>query len=877
MRDKALRIVNVRALTRGLFNSRVEENLSLRVITLAMGWWVALSLAWVGSPAWVWLGGGALLTCGHGFSWYLRSWKSSVRSMIVGAGIVGALALVPYTVLAASSGDRLPIANFLLVLQAATSFELRTRGGLYVNIGTAGIIFLLVALRALDATFVVFLVGFITLLLSFFATSFIVDQARDVEVRWFRRRLSFAWFWTSVFVAALAISAGVFTLLPKRIGDPVRDARGVVLPVRANEEGSSAGTGPEFGPIASALPLRAPEGAESPARPDLAAAQGAPETPAQLQGEGPGDELADGPARPDLTAAQGAPEAPAQLQGEGPGDGLGGGPARPDLTAAQGAPEAPAQLQGGEPDAGPSESRAPEQAEVPTPPVQEIRAAGRPDDPLLMQVRSSVLTYWRGQVFDIFDGQSWRPDPRIWTVRSRGPGRIVYTAWEGPRIRGERLYSQTYFLRHSPAPNTVFTGYAPLFVPLPVAGDGTPLLADGTVYRVISRLPDFSPGAIAAAPSRAVLSPRYHQLPPYMATIQALTQQFSTGDYTDLQRMLGIVTYVNRSYELDEEAVDQLAPTASPLEFLTSRSTGTSMDFAATTVLLARIIGVPARLVTGYLPGRFDHLSGTYLVHGSDRHAWAEVYVRGVGWVPFDSTSRLATASLGEGGTYSSPFVNALFSVGYGDEIYASVGSSPRWMGEVFSSAFDAGGLALTASLLAAVVLVIGAVVVWRLWLGWRRRRGRTRYTRLMGDGRAEILRIYLLAERLLRRTGLAPRDASQTMTDYAAQAEPRLGDARGDLAWLRSAAWAAAYDPASYGSGPLPQARERLARLRAAIKARRRRPRQHLRRGQQARGRFEVAFDPTPVMLSLSKHASAHRGTPFDRAQGEREGAGPD
>jgi transglutaminase-like putative cysteine protease len=61
------------------------------------------------------------------------------------------------------------------------------------------------------------------------------------------------------------------------------------------------------------------------------------------------------------------------------------------------------------------------------------------------------------------------------------------------------------------------------------------------------------------------------------------------------------------------------------------------MDLATATVLLARGAGIAARLVTGYLPGQFDPLSGTYMVRESDRHAWAEVFFSNSGWVPFDS------------------------------------------------------------------------------------------------------------------------------------------------------------------------------------------------------------------------------------------------
>ena len=54
--------------------------------------------------------------------------------------------------------------------------------------------------------------------------------------------------------------------------------------------------------------------------------------------------------------------------------------------------------------------------------------------------------------------------------------------------------------------------------------------------------------------------------------------------------------------------------------------------------ILLRAAGVPARYVTGFLPGEYNDLGGDYIIRQSDAHAWVEVYFPGYGWITFDPT-----------------------------------------------------------------------------------------------------------------------------------------------------------------------------------------------------------------------------------------------
>ena len=765
--------------TRGLFSSKTEESQYLRFIVLAAGWWVAASLAWAGTPTWIWVGGTALLTAGHAFSWRFRNWKSPMRSGITTFSIIAAMALVPRTVMLALDGDLFPVAYFLVLFQAIISFELRTRGGLYACLGLSGMILFFVSQRALDFTFGIFLTGFTTLFLSFLAMSFLVDQVEHAQVRWFRNRFAFAWFWSLVFIVLLAVSSGVFLLLPKQFLNPINDTQNSVLPIRASDDIELPDVGRELGAVAAALPVTPSR--ESPA--------------AKRTGEAstPSDPSQDAEGSPDQTEGSQVDDAGSAVAASQEESGL----SDRELSAP-----------------GDGTNRATEE--------QALNVEEDARDNLVMQVRSPVLTYWRGQVYDTFDGERWRPDPMSWFLRSNRDGQGVYNAPVPSGVHRTRLYPQTYFIKGSAPRDTIFSGYASLVASVPITNNDTPNLVDGTVYRTVSSFPDFSIEALEEADPSSRLEYRYHQLHSSVENISLLARQITLDAFDDLERTRRIITYLDRNYEYDITAKEQLELTASPLEFLAHQSHGTSMDFATSTVLLARAAGMPARLVTGYLPGRFDPLSGTYVVRPEDEHAWAEIFFGGAGWVPIDSAPRPATVALNQGENYGPSSVNSLFSTSYSDELLGSVQSSPELFNKLTEIRFDGGVVFNIGRVLGLLMLAFTIYRIWRMLSIPKRRRNQSSYDHLTGEGRSEMLRIYFRAEKLLRKAGFGARTSTHTIAEFTAQAESRMDDTNSDLAWLRNAAWAAAYDPEPYKSSLIAEAKVRLQRLKDALKTQR-------------------------------------------------------
>lgn len=85
-------------------------------------------------------------------------------------------------------------------------------------------------------------------------------------------------------------------------------------------------------------------------------------------------------------------------------------------------------------------------------------------------------------------------------------------------------------------------------------------------------------------------------------------------------------------------------------DFLLRTKNGTSEQFAAAYVVLARVLGIPARIAVGFRTPAARDPDGGYTVRNGDVLAWPEVAVRGIGWVPMDPGGSRAVAGTAPGG-----------------------------------------------------------------------------------------------------------------------------------------------------------------------------------------------------------------------------------
>jgi transglutaminase-like putative cysteine protease len=206
-----------------------------------------------------------------------------------------------------------------------------------------------------------------------------------------------------------------------------------------------------------------------------------------------------------------------------------------------------------------------------------------------------------------------------------------------------------------------------------------------------------------------------------------------------------------------------------------SNRQGYCQYYASAMVLMARSLGLPARVAVGFAPGERVE-EGRYLVREANAHAWAEIYFPGYGWQIFEATKSIEAGfsrATGDPSTVTPPLngrdplldfeldpalrreINALPSVNF---IEGGIDAAqPDAPGEAES--------ARSGNALLIAVLVLGAAV-----FAWVRMRQLQRRWQLLPAGDRAWQRLTLAAGR----AGVGPRP-SETIYEYSGWLEEQL------------------------------------------------------------------------------------------------------
>jgi transglutaminase-like putative cysteine protease len=119
-----------------------------------------------------------------------------------------------------------------------------------------------------------------------------------------------------------------------------------------------------------------------------------------------------------------------------------------------------------------------------------------------------------------------------------------------------------------------------------------------------------------------------------LALIRRTADEVTQGAETPFDRAVALQQWFRSdfTYSLDRRPGSS---TEALQDFLNDKS-GYCEQFAAAMAIMARALGIPARVAVGYLPG--TEQDGTWTVTSRDSHAWPELYFDSVGWVRFEPT-----------------------------------------------------------------------------------------------------------------------------------------------------------------------------------------------------------------------------------------------
>ena len=271
---------------------------------------------------------------------------------------------------------------------------------------------------------------------------------------------------------------------------------------------------------------------------------------------------------------------------------------------------------------------------------------------------------------------------------------------------------------------------------------------------------------------------------------RALAQQFGSAATDDA----GIVAAIQHHFRtqpfhyslqppaLGEDPVD---------EFLFESRTGFCEHYAAAFVVLSRLAGIPARVVTGYQGGEVNPHNQHVVVRQSDAHAWAEVWLAGEGWTRVDPTAAVAPERIDLGLDVAAAVARGGVPVfGTGSDLWRRLARQAGWLADAVEMAWyrnvvnysdrrrqnllqdlgipALGGLATEIALAAGIIGAIGLTGMLALVRPAPRR--------------PEEVRLYDRFCRKLERLGLV-RQPAEGPLDFAARLKGRLSADQAALA----------------------------------------------------------------------------------------------
>jgi len=269
----------------------------------------------------------------------------------------------------------------------------------------------------------------------------------------------------------------------------------------------------------------------------------------------------------------------------------------------------------------------------------------------LVYARTDALStsYLRTTVLDQFTSDDWRPSPR--NLPGSNSANSAFPNAPG-LLPGAGGRTDTWTLQLAPYFSTTWLPLPYPILDLHVQGGwrydsrtlDVALTGPSAPPELKYTATAFSPTIKASALDQAVKAPRKVAGPMTAVprdlpeVIRTQAREVTKGARTDFGKAVALQNWFRQGggfrYSLHRRAGSGMALLAS---FVTDDRVGYCEQFAAAMAAMGRALGIPSRVVVGFLDGTAQK-DGRILYTSDERHAWPEMYFTGVGWVRFEPT-----------------------------------------------------------------------------------------------------------------------------------------------------------------------------------------------------------------------------------------------
>jgi transglutaminase-like putative cysteine protease len=294
------------------------------------------------------------------------------------------------------------------------------------------------------------------------------------------------------------------------------------------------------------------------------------------------------------------------------------------------------------------------------------------DDEVLVLAAPRAL-YLRTVTYDVYTGRGWDSSANV--ERTVEAGEILFNELtsERPTVLEAVAIEEIGIEMRQPIGRDLFTAgspmeiYAPAVVSEPL---GQPLLAhvqhrsalgEGESYQQLVAISTATEAELGAAGDDYPQEVRdlYMDTSRVTDEVAQEAKRVTAGAENNYERARALAAFLSRDPSFSYSTTAGVPPRDGDLVdfFLFDPELGRSgycQYFATAMVMMARSVGLPARLAAGFAPGERQE-DNTFLVREANAHAWAEIFFPGYGWQIFEATKSINPGFARASGDSTSP------------------------------------------------------------------------------------------------------------------------------------------------------------------------------------------------------------------------------